>query len=338
MTGPRPAKSAAELIREVAAADPEAHNAALARGYGRGYGPPHPPRSADEIRAAHRSETCEHHWVSSHQPDFPPEVYWIAQCSQCGIFNGALLAEQVEQLRSQVNEMEAENERLNRRLFPSQGESYANEVERQRVVIDGMKHAVEAALARAEEAEAKIADLTDNGRWRKPQVAAASWEKIVRQAVAWPGWNERFDARGECTGDAVMVDFLIAEHARAEELAAEIERLRADWAELCAQRNGLVDRVLEGERAEAQVRAVEPRAVQETGNHRPDEKRGGCSCGFCAWSVEHVVIMSVRAALAVTPPKDSDTHHYSRGYPISNAEHAWDQAGDPVTPPEDGKR
>jgi hypothetical protein len=31
--------------------------------------------------------------------------------------------------------------------------------------------------------------------------------------------------------------------------------------------------------------------------HRPDEKRGGCVCGFCAWSPEHVAIMAYRDAV-----------------------------------------
>lgn len=35
--------------------------------------------------------------------------------------------------------------------------------------------------------------------------------------------------------------------------------------------------------------------------HRPDEQRGGCTCGFCAWSVEHVAIMAYREALDEVP-------------------------------------
>jgi hypothetical protein len=38
---------------------------------------------------------CEHHWVCTHQPDFPAEVYWIIQCSQCGGFDGADLTRSV---------------------------------------------------------------------------------------------------------------------------------------------------------------------------------------------------------------------------------------------------
>lgn len=34
--------------------------------------------------------------------------------------------------------------------------------------------------------------------------------------------------------------------------------------------------------------------------HRPDEVRGGCMCGFCAWSVEHVAIMAYREAVDAT--------------------------------------
>lgn len=32
-------------------------------------------------------------------------------------------------------------------------------------------------------------------------------------------------------------------------------------------------------------------------NHREDTKRGGCTCGFCAWSPEHVAIMSYLEAV-----------------------------------------
>lgn len=38
-------------------------------------------------------------------------------------------------------------------------------------------------------------------------------------------------------------------------------------------------------------------AQVEAENHQPDDKRGGCTCGFCAWSVEHVLVMSLREAL-----------------------------------------
>lgn len=38
-------------------------------------------------------------------------------------------------------------------------------------------------------------------------------------------------------------------------------------------------------------------AQVEAENHQPDDKRGGCSCGFCVWSVEHVLVMSMREAL-----------------------------------------
>ncbi len=28
--------------------------------------------------------------------------------------------------------------------------------------------------------------------------------------------------------------------------------------------------------------------------HQPDRERGGCTCGFCAWSADHVLIMVLR--------------------------------------------
>lgn len=42
-------------------------------------------------------------------------------------------------------------------------------------------------------------------------------------------------------------------------------------------------------------------AQGEAARHKPDEERGGCTCGFCAWSVEHVAIMSVREACRLLP-------------------------------------
>lgn len=47
----------------------------------------------------------------------------------------------------------------------------------------------------------------------------------------------------------------------------------------------------------AKVAEVETFAGVMAAYHRPDETRGGCICGFCAWSVEHVAIMSVRDAM-----------------------------------------
>ncbi len=28
--------------------------------------------------------------------------------------------------------------------------------------------------------------------------------------------------------------------------------------------------------------------------HEPDDERGGCTCGFCVWSSDHVLIMVLR--------------------------------------------
>lgn len=30
--------------------------------------------------------------------------------------------------------------------------------------------------------------------------------------------------------------------------------------------------------------------------HKPEQDGAGCTCGFCVWSVEHVVVMSIREA------------------------------------------
>lgn len=32
----------------------------------------------------------------------------------------------------------------------------------------------------------------------------------------------------------------------------------------------------------------------EAEDHQLEEQGGGCTCGFCAWSVEHVIIMAIR--------------------------------------------
>ena len=37
-------------------------------------------------------------------------------------------------------------------------------------------------------------------------------------------------------------------------------------------------------------------ACLEAEKHQ-EEQHGGCTCGFCAWSVEHVVVMTVREVL-----------------------------------------
>lgn len=57
--------------------------------------------------------------------------------------------------------VEAENERLNRRLFPGQGESYANEVERQRAVIDTFQSAVESLRAGRDQALQALQEIQE---------------------------------------------------------------------------------------------------------------------------------------------------------------------------------
>lgn len=41
---------------------------------------------------------------------------------------------------------------------------------------------------------------------------------------------------------------------------------------------------------------LEVQAQIEAESHKP-EQGGGCTCGFCVWSVQHVVVMSVREAV-----------------------------------------
>ena len=39
--------------------------------------------------------TCEHWWVSRHQPDFPPPIHWVRVCGLCGEIDSADLARQL---------------------------------------------------------------------------------------------------------------------------------------------------------------------------------------------------------------------------------------------------
>lgn len=32
-------------------------------------------------------------------------------------------------------------------------------------------------------------------------------------------------------------------------------------------------------------------ALREAESHQPDRERGGCTCGFCAWTGEHLALM-----------------------------------------------
>lgn len=43
--------------------------------------------------------------------------------------------------------------------------------------------------------------------------------------------------------------------------------------------------------AEPQLRGLRGLVAMEAEKHQPDHERGGCTCGFCAWSAEHVVLM-----------------------------------------------
>jgi len=39
--------------------------------------------------------TCEHWWVSRHQPDFPPPIRWVRVCGLCGEIDSADLAREL---------------------------------------------------------------------------------------------------------------------------------------------------------------------------------------------------------------------------------------------------
>lgn len=44
------------------------------------------------------------------------------------------------------------------------------------------------------------------------------------------------------------------------------------------------------------VEELRAAALVHARDHQPDRERGGCTCGFCAWSVDHVVTMSIAEA------------------------------------------
>ena len=51
------------------------------------------------------THSCEHHWASRHQPDFPPQMYWIRVCTLCGRIDGADLVAQLGPEAPVVEEM-----------------------------------------------------------------------------------------------------------------------------------------------------------------------------------------------------------------------------------------
>jgi hypothetical protein len=55
-------------------------------------------RSVNVAQVEAQAMTCDHHWISAHQPDFPDAVYWIDRCSLCGTYNGERLSEQLVEL------------------------------------------------------------------------------------------------------------------------------------------------------------------------------------------------------------------------------------------------
>jgi hypothetical protein len=49
---------------------------------------------SDDAAMEAPAQSCEHHFVSEHQPDMP--VYWIRRCSLCGTYDAADLNAQIE--------------------------------------------------------------------------------------------------------------------------------------------------------------------------------------------------------------------------------------------------
>ena len=43
--------------------------------------------------------TCEHRWVFKHQPDFPPEIFWISVCTLCHAIDGKELTAAIQLIK-----------------------------------------------------------------------------------------------------------------------------------------------------------------------------------------------------------------------------------------------
>jgi hypothetical protein len=56
-------------------------------------------------------------------------------------------------------------------------------------------------------------------------------------------------------------------------------------------------RIAQLEAQVADLRSLDGWVIGAADKHREDTKRGGCTCGFCAWSPEHVAIMSYLEAV-----------------------------------------
>jgi hypothetical protein len=93
--------------------------------------------------------------------------------------------------------------------------------------------------------------------------------------------------------------------------------------------------VAERDALRAAIQAVEGHAKIEAEKHLPDMQNGGCTCGFCAYSIEHVVVMSLRAALAAAgvdredteQPDDEWGHKHGTGQPCP-IKGCWAAVGD----------
>lgn len=74
-----------------------------------------------------------------------------------------------------------------------------------------------------------------------------------------------------------------------DRLRAAIERLEAD--------QGIQRALLDPAATPARDRyPLEGYIALFAEDHQHDLRRGGCTCGFCAWSPEHVAIMAYREA------------------------------------------
>lgn len=164
------------LLREIAERDPEAHNRALACGYGCGVDSSDTAIGSPAFKAAKEAAQARG---------------WVMEPSVISGMLAAAFGSLLERL-----------DQLEHRLYPSQGENFDNEVERRGYVIETMQGAIAelraelaAAQARAESAEQTITDVA---------TLTAKYQIPRRGGSFTQGWNAALtEMRAALAGDAV---------------------------------------------------------------------------------------------------------------------------------------
>lgn len=155
------------------------------------------------------SVSCEHHWISVHQPDFPEGIYWVQICSLCEYVNGEQLAKDVAAAQE---ESRAEIERLREWLSISEAAVKSLAAER-----DAMREAV----TRVGEADRRAIHMYSDAmiKWHaRTETAEAERDAARADAESKYRWAQRLASeRG---------DFLVERDA----LRSDMETLSDDLA------------------------------------------------------------------------------------------------------------